>query len=83
MRLTAETVGIRLSVRLSVSVCQAGSVDSTLPVSTGEVICQSAAVSIHVSGPESGDDPHISVGTTKLPGQRLKHKPVLLFPGQF
>lgn len=41
MRLTVETVGIRLSVCPSVSVCQAGSLDSTLPVSTVEVICPS------------------------------------------
>ncbi len=68
MRLTVETVGIRLSVCLSVSVRQAGSLDGTLPVSTVEVICVSVCLSVvvwvYVSGPESGDDPRISVEMT-------------------
>lgn len=55
-------------VCLSVSVRQAGSLDSTLPVSTVEVICVSlcrpVVVLVYVSGPESGDDPRISVGMT-------------------
>lgn len=44
MRLTVETVGIRLSVCLSVSVRQAESLDSALPVSTVEVICPSVCL---------------------------------------
>lgn len=61
MRLTVETVGIRLSVRLSVSVRQAGSLNSTPPFFAVEVIRPSAVVSIYVVGCESGDDPRISV----------------------
>lgn len=44
MRMTVETVGIRLFVCLSVSVCQVGSSDNTPPVS--------ALVYV-----KSGDDP--------------------------
>lgn len=71
MRLTVETVGIRLSVRPSVSVRQAGSLDSTLPVSTVEVICPSVCCGVGLCfRPRSGDDPRISVEMTKLTGQR-------------
>ncbi len=67
MRLTVETVGIRLSVCLSVSVRQAGSLDSTLAVSTVEVsVCLFVLLLVYVCGPESGDDPRISVEATKL-----------------
>lgn len=70
MRLTGETVGIRLSVCLSVSVRQAGSLGSTLCVSTVQAICPSLASSRHVwlygCSPESGDDPHISVEALTL-----------------
>lgn len=66
MRLTVETVGIRLSVCLSVSVRQAGSLDSTLPVSAVDVlspssVCLFAAVLVYVAGAESGVDPLISI----------------------
>lgn len=61
-----ETVGIRLSVCLSLSVRQAGSLDSPLPVSTVEVICLSVMVLVYVSGSESGDVPRISVEMTKV-----------------
>lgn len=69
MRLTVETVGIRLSVCLSVSVRQAGSLDSTLPVSTVDVlspssVCLYVTVLVYVSGAESGVDPLISVQMT-------------------
>lgn len=61
VRLTVETVGIRLSVRLSVSVRQAGSWESSCLAFTDEVMLLSALVPIYVSGLEFGDDPHISV----------------------
>lgn len=62
-----ETVGIRLSVCLSVSVRQACLVDSTLAVSTVVVSSRSVALSasaiqlFYICGPDLGDDPHISV----------------------
>lgn len=52
MRMTVETVGIRLFVCLSVSVCQVGSSDNTPPVSP--VPATSAAALLYV---ESGGDP--------------------------
>lgn len=52
MRMTVETVGIRLFVCLSVSVCQVGSSDNTPPVCLiGEI---SAAALVYG---KSGDDP--------------------------
>lgn len=60
-RLTGETVGIRLSVRLSVSVLQAGSLDRRLSGSTVEVLCPvCVAVRVYGSDPESGDEPCMS-----------------------
>lgn len=60
-RLTGETVGIRLSVRLSVSVLQAGSLDRRLSGSTVEVLCPvCVVVRVYGSDPESGDEPCMS-----------------------
>lgn len=52
MRMTVETVGIRLFVCLSVSVCQVGSSDNTPPICPIGVI--SAAALVYGN---SGDDP--------------------------
>lgn len=58
MRMTVETVGIRLFVRLSVSVCQVGSLDNTPPVCPVGVISAAA-----LACGKSGDDP---TGTRSL-----------------
>lgn len=77
-----ETVGIRLSVCLSVSVRQACLVDSTLAVSTVVVSSRSVALSasaiqlFYICGPDLGDDrsPHICNYS-----QRQKYCPTSVF----
>lgn len=59
VRLTVETVGIRLSVCLSVSVRQAGSLDSTLPAFAVEGICFVCLRGLRFRPRVRGGSPHI------------------------